>query len=870
MHSKDNHARPGEVFFRYLGYPDPYHYVGAEEPGELRDIGPDWRAYDWRGELEKMKGTSTSEDQISAFAEAEEISRMDEAEIRADFDKWERQREISSAWQRTASPKVPPAKKRKTAAEPARDKKGKAKGSKQSHAPTPGTDDNIAAKTGAKKGAKKGAKREEAKVGKVGTDIDVNLPETLTSWCAGRTPRVVVIGAGPAGLSSARALIKMGIEVTVLEGRDRIGGRVHTASLPARPEHNLPETKLDLGASFVHGCHKYNPVYVMAKRKGAVLDPGEGGYSQGWGGNAHWYDARDGGKVKLRSVQKGFQALYAVNAALSSAPLPKTEDEARRWIADEYADADGASLALRAARAGLSQLEYLRRENELTALRATAAREGAPPPAEPCDDVARLKWKGEHEWGSLDAQTLGEVRWATADIERERVKFLSAKGSDRRDCSIAAATSRIYNSMFKGKLTTTEEAVYESARVLQWGYNAGLRAVSVKAKLAIEEDIQASREQLKVPSKADAEVAEREAKEAADAEAARRAAANKEKAKAAAAAKKEKADDCKSGDCDDGLGPPSDLKAVLEKVPEEVVKTAPEGPMGNGNRHFTGPVWVRAIERTHGPKHWDFYFTLWRKVNSKKYEMLKFEDCNGTGQYVPGKSEKVLRSKTALKRFLERFEASRRKDRAKANAKAKAKAAAEKNSKAKPEPAAAAPHTPSPAESPAKAADGNRGKRVEEIESDDDDLDLRDGLVVGGYHDLVVATAAEDIPDECIRLSTPAASIVVRDVPGESDADGEYRCVVTSKHGEEFLCDYVVVALPLGVLQGRSRESEVSFDPPLSRRKRSAIAALGMGTENKVVLRFERCFWPAKARFLNCTDQRYRFINMHAYGEFIV
>ena len=91
----------------------------------------------------------------------------------------------------------------------------------------------------AKKGAKKGAKREEAKVG---TDVDVDLPETLTSWCAGRTPRVVVVGAGPAGLSSARALIKMGIEVTVLEGQDRIGGRVHTASLPARPEHNLPET----------------------------------------------------------------------------------------------------------------------------------------------------------------------------------------------------------------------------------------------------------------------------------------------------------------------------------------------------------------------------------------------------------------------------------------------------------------------------------------------------------------------------------------------------------------------------------------------------------------------------------------------------
>ena len=59
----------------------------------------------------------------------------------------------------------------------------------------------------------------------------------------------------------------------------------------------------------------------------------------------------------------------------------------------------------------------------------------------------------------------------------------------------------------------------------------------------------------------------------------------------------------------------------------------------------------------------------------------------------------------------------------------------------------------------------------------------------------------------------------------------------------------------------------MTFAPPLSHRKRAAIASLGMGVENKVVLRFERCFWPAKIRFLNCTDQRYRFINMHAYGK---
>ena len=306
-------------------------------------------------------------------------------------------------------------------------------------------------------------------------------------------------------------------------------------------------------------------------------------------------------------------------------------------------------------------------------------------------------------------------------------------------------------------------------------------------------------------------------------------------------------------------------------MPEEIVATAPEGPMGNGNRHFTGPVWVRAIKRTHGPKHFDAYFSLWRKVNSKKYERLEFENCGSTGEHVPGKNQKELRSKVAVRRFLERFEASRRKDRAKA----KAKAATEKHSKAKPEPAAAAPRTPRPTKRvrpvshrPAK----NGPKTVQKRTS------RRSNRMTRTWISATVSSSAgtttwswppprEDIPQACIRLSTPAASVVVREGTGEWDASGEYRCVVTSATGEEFLCDYVVVALPLGVLQGRARRSEVTFVPPLSPRKRSAIAALGMGTENKVVLRFESCFWPAKARFLNCTDQRYRFINMHAYGK---
>ncbi len=60
--------------------------------------------------------------------------------------------------------------------------------------------------------------------------------------------RVVVVGAGYAGLVAAHRLIAGGADVTVLEARDRVGGRVHTTRLG---EHGLVER----GAEYVEAEH---------------------------------------------------------------------------------------------------------------------------------------------------------------------------------------------------------------------------------------------------------------------------------------------------------------------------------------------------------------------------------------------------------------------------------------------------------------------------------------------------------------------------------------------------------------------------------------------------------------------------------------
>ncbi|KAJ1394774.1 Flavin amine oxidase [Sesbania bispinosa] len=122
------------------------------------------------------------------------------------------------------------------------------------------------------------------------------------------------------------------------------------------------------------------------------------------------------------------------------------------------------------------------------------------------------------------------------------------------------------------------------------------------------------------------------------------------------------------------------------------------------------------------------------------------------------------------------------------------------------------------------------------------------GLMVRGYLP-VINTLAKGLD---IRLEHRVTKIVRR-----------YNGVkVTVENGKTFVADAAVVAVPLGVLKAK----KISFEPKLPDWKEAAIAELGVGLENKIILHFENVFWP-NVEFLGVVaDTSYGcsyFLNLH-------
>ncbi|HXO37722.1 MAG TPA: NAD(P)/FAD-dependent oxidoreductase [Candidatus Acidoferrum sp.] len=89
----------------------------------------------------------------------------------------------------------------------------------------------------------------------------------------------IIIGGGIAGLTAARHLTEAGLRVTLLEARDRLGGRIYTQHTPQFP--------VELGAEFVHG--RPQEILALAAEAAAPLVPVQGNFRRKIDGE--WVDA---------------------------------------------------------------------------------------------------------------------------------------------------------------------------------------------------------------------------------------------------------------------------------------------------------------------------------------------------------------------------------------------------------------------------------------------------------------------------------------------------------------------------------------------------------------------------------------------------
>src|ERR1700730_15070654 len=95
---------------------------------------------------------------------------------------------------------------------------------------------------------------------------------------------VLIIGGGIAGLTATRHLTEAGLRLTLLEARDRLGGRIYTQHTAQYP--------VELGAEFVHG--KPEEILALAAEAGVPIVPIQGNYCRkSHGFSAHYGHLRE-------------------------------------------------------------------------------------------------------------------------------------------------------------------------------------------------------------------------------------------------------------------------------------------------------------------------------------------------------------------------------------------------------------------------------------------------------------------------------------------------------------------------------------------------------------------------------------------------
>lgn len=84
---------------------------------------------------------------------------------------------------------------------------------------------------------------------------------------------VAVIGAGAAGIASARRLNAAGRSVVILEASNRVGGRAWTIELAGMP--------LDMGCGWLHSAER-NPLVAIGREAGFTIERGPNAWQNQW------------------------------------------------------------------------------------------------------------------------------------------------------------------------------------------------------------------------------------------------------------------------------------------------------------------------------------------------------------------------------------------------------------------------------------------------------------------------------------------------------------------------------------------------------------------------------------------------------------
>lgn len=117
-----------------------------------------------------------------------------------------------------------------------------------------------------------------------------------------KTTDVVIIGAGFSGMSAARSLAGHGLDVTVLEAKDRVGGRTYT-------DREYEGGPLDLGGMFVGATHHRSR--ALGEALGFETVSARPGGQMTFRVNGNVVRATDGGYPKTLGAYEGFDVVLS-------------------------------------------------------------------------------------------------------------------------------------------------------------------------------------------------------------------------------------------------------------------------------------------------------------------------------------------------------------------------------------------------------------------------------------------------------------------------------------------------------------------------------------------------------------------------------